>query len=456
MASVDAEMDVGDHGGGSEVEKAVEGLLFMQQNSKIRSRQNSTSSLDSDPAANKVPPSTRSKISLDPKNSNQKPAKYGNFDKGNCPVFIQRDPSSTDANKDLNHISIGKTLHALYPGKVVSIHPSGRGKVRVVMNSGRAANQIVSDPTLKSKGLVALIPNSFVTCQGIINNIGLDISNEEILENAEVLGQIGKDCKIINVMRFNRKVVNEAKVVSHEPSTTVLLTFQGTTLPERVAIFKGSSPVRPYVPDPRMCLKCFRFGHIAKNCRSKARCQQCGSTTPHDDSNKCPQTSDSPTCLHCKGPHRTSSKLCPKFVEQKEIRYYATMHRLSFSEARQFLSLKTTSNLSSSFNFSEFPDLGDCPTPSSVQPTKTQSQSRSYSQTAQQQNFTHPSSTNKTHKHKNMTKPLRSSASSFFASNWDNGRSKSCFQTVLLSQTSHKHLYLYHLLHLLTTPLYQT
>ncbi|XP_043470413.1 uncharacterized protein LOC122503786 [Leptopilina heterotoma] len=432
----DFRMDFSDE---TEEQRAARNLLYYQQQSSknVRSRTNSTSSLDSDKKRKCENQPDPFKPPLDPntvradqsgKKTGKKEVKlvkYENSNKGNCPVFLQRDPKSNDASKDLNHVSVGKIIHNLYPGKVVGIYPSGRGKVRVIMNGGRAANQIVSDPTLKSKGLIAIIPSSFVTCQGIINNIGLDISTEEILENAEIIGNYGKDCKIINALRFNRRKIDEKNTVTFEPSTTVLLTFQGTTIPERVSIYKGSSPVRPYIPDPRMCMNCLRFGHIAKHCRSKTRCQQCGGSAPHnDDTNPCTNASGPPRCANCNGPHKPSSKQCPEFTFQKEVRYYATQHKMSFDEAKEILKPKRNTRRMDAFNFSDFPDLADQPAPSSTFTQNSNLQKRLFSQATTVHNNHSQQTTNKApHSHTNRT-PKNSSSSTFFAANWNNGRSE--------------------------------
>ncbi|XP_051162200.1 uncharacterized protein LOC127282142 [Leptopilina boulardi] len=426
----------------TEEEIAAKNLLFYQDNTKnFRSRNNSTSSLESeqkrkcenqsDPS---MPPPSSAKVHLkSPANTNSginkskiKLAKYENSNKGKCPIFLQRDPNSKDLSKDLNHVSVGKIIHNLYPGKVVGIYPSGRGKVRVITNSGRAANQISSDPTLKSKGLFAIIPSSFVTCQGIINNIGIDISTDEILEHAEVVG-VNKDIKIIGAMRFNRKKIDQDNTVKYEPSTTVLLTFQGTCIPERVAIYKGSSPVRPYVPDPRMCLNCLRFGHIAKHCRSKPRCQQCGGSAPHtDDSNPCTHASGPPRCANCNGPHKPSSKQCPEFTFQKEVRYYATQHKMSFDEAKEILKPKKVTRHINSFNFSDFPDLVDQQAPSaSLTQNQTLTSKNAYFLKCHPLTITILNGYQTTRHTLAYTKHKKnnSSSSSFFATNWNNGRS---------------------------------
>ncbi|XP_043478274.1 uncharacterized protein LOC122508793 [Leptopilina heterotoma] len=170
-----------------------------------------------------------------------------------------------------------------------------------------------------------------------------------------------------------------------------------------------------------MCLNCFRFGHIAKHCKSKPRCKQCGSTTPHDDSSLCTHASGPPKCVNCNGSHRNSSKQCPEYIFQKEIRYYATTHKTSFEEAKEIIRPRKSSNLSNTFNFSNFPDLGDCPTtPASILLDDSSSNRRSFAHATSHK--THAQFTlSKDNKHSKNTKNI---ASSFFATNFNNSRSQ--------------------------------
>lgn len=133
------------------------------------------------------------------------PLYYDNSLKSNCTIFIQRDPKSPDAKKDLNNMSIGCILHSTFPGKIVDINRSGFGKVRVVLISGKAANQLLKHKSLSTKGLIAIVPANFVSCQGVMSNVIVDITIYEILTIAEIVGPHVRDIKINNARRMNKK-----------------------------------------------------------------------------------------------------------------------------------------------------------------------------------------------------------------------------------------------------------
>ena len=75
-----------------------------------------------------------------------------------------------------------------------------------------------------------------------------------------------------------------------------------------------------------------RYGHSGNNCRQiKAVCPRCG--TEVDDTHS-PETCSRPIrCCHCKAPHYVTSKLCPKYLLEKEVLALKTKEHLTFSEA---------------------------------------------------------------------------------------------------------------------------
>ena len=59
------------------------------------------------------------------------------------------------------------------------------------------------------------------------------------------------------------------------------------------------------------CFSCHRFNHIAAHCPFKASCENCGSLE-HTYSGNCQLQS---ACANCGGKHKSSSNLCPKYLD---------------------------------------------------------------------------------------------------------------------------------------------
>ena len=100
-----------------------------------------------------------------------------------------------------------------------------------------------------------------------------------------------------------------------QPTGTFFLSFQGTTLSKKIRLGFEQFDVYLYVPSPRRCLKCQKFGHNTRVCRAREEvCQTCA--TPGHSKDTCPN-SDNPKCLNCKGSHTASDRDCPRFVAEK-------------------------------------------------------------------------------------------------------------------------------------------
>ena len=94
-----------------------------------------------------------------------------------------------------------------------------------------------------------------------------------------------------------------------KPTNIAKITFRRHDLPFNVYIGGESLPVRPYQPPPRQCQNCWRLGHPAKHCRSKARCPLCAQ--PGHTRSNC--SAQSRTCANCGGPHNVFYRGCPTY-----------------------------------------------------------------------------------------------------------------------------------------------
>lgn len=121
----------------------------------------------------------------------------------------------------------------------------GRAKLSVEFDSPMAANSIIDSPLLKDKNLVASIFSFRVLRQGIVKDIALDFNVEDLLKEAE------SPAKIISAQRLNRRVRDGAGGSSKftlTPSKTILIKFEGQSLPSSISLFKIRLPVLPFIP----------------------------------------------------------------------------------------------------------------------------------------------------------------------------------------------------------------
>ena len=114
---------------------------------------------------------------------------------------------------------------------------------------------------------------------------------------------------------------------------TFFLTFDAPTLPNHVFLGFERFTVDPYIPLPRRCFKCQRYGHGARTCRAaKDICPFC-SGTDHIQ-NDCPNK-ESLKCPNCNGSHSAISKACPTYIREKRALQIQAETHCTLPEARR-------------------------------------------------------------------------------------------------------------------------
>lgn len=155
---------------------------------------------------------------------------YTNNDKGPYVVHVSR--SETDeasVGAPIKSIKFGQFLTT---NKFTNICPDGvkrvgRSKISVEFQSAQAANSFIISPILNLCKYVATIPTYNVTRMGLVRQVPTDLSMNDFANDAMLPSTCGI---IIKARRLNRKVVEEGKV-SWVPTQSVVVTFQGQTLP---------------------------------------------------------------------------------------------------------------------------------------------------------------------------------------------------------------------------------
>ena len=101
-------------------------------------------------------------------------------------------------------------------------------------------------------------------------------------------------------MLKDQNVIAVRKFFSDERQNLPLyvLTFLGPA-PDKLTLGYELIELVRYTPSPMQCKNCWRFGHIAKACRSKSVCKCCASVFHETD--KCPVDDGNKKCVSCKG-----------------------------------------------------------------------------------------------------------------------------------------------------------
>lgn len=137
--------------------------------------------------------------------------------------------------------------------------------------------------------------------KGIIFGIDEGITDEELIE------ETGAE----QVYRLLRKE-GQSKI----KTTTVVLTFKETILPEYTYIGCMRRKVKQFIPRPIRCFRCQQYGHKTTDCKAnKEKCAGCGGEHTYEDC----KTKHINICPNCKGEHQAGSKDCPKYQLVQEV-----------------------------------------------------------------------------------------------------------------------------------------
>ncbi|KAI5707760.1 hypothetical protein M8J77_009257 [Diaphorina citri] len=108
---------------------------------------------------------------------------------------------------------------------VTEIRRLHRGKLLVVCSSAKTANEIVSDPEIRSL-YNPFIPFAYVRRTAVLRDIDDDFDDATLLENIDA-----RQYRILSVQRLNRRVVNEGYLYQLQGRSQALGTMLSGTQP---------------------------------------------------------------------------------------------------------------------------------------------------------------------------------------------------------------------------------
>lgn len=255
-------------------------------------------------------------------------AQYDLTDNAPYIVHVQRITDSPNDGSTLHPIIFGKFLkrNAFYNVVNGSVKRIGRNRISLSFNNHTDANAFINHDSLNSNNFKAFIPTYNVSRMGVVRGVPTDLSPEEMMECTTVPSGCGK---ILKLRRINfKEMINGAPV--WKPTQTVVVTFDGQVLPNRIYMCYNALLVQLYTYPTIQCYNCCRFGHTKLQCRSKPRCFKCGREHSGDS---CDIEEEYISCCSCGGIHFATSKSCPEYVRQQKIKFTMADKCISYAEA---------------------------------------------------------------------------------------------------------------------------
>ncbi|XP_026746182.1 uncharacterized protein LOC113507525, partial [Trichoplusia ni] len=253
-------------------------------------------------------------------------SKYSNTDVAPQIVFASLVESDPKSGTSIHPVKFGQMLMRLKVKNITQdgIKRIGRNRISVKFKGPEDANAFLNNADVKSKGYITVIPTFNMTRMGVVKGVPADWTDLECFDDLSTPVGFGK---ILKIRRMNRKVQSEGKT-EWVPTSTVVLTFDGRILPERVFCCHNALPVELYHFPTVQCYGCCKYGHTKTQCRSKPRCYLCGAEHFGDSC-----TVDEPKCLYCDGRHNANSQQCPEYSRQRNIKICMSEKNISYSEA---------------------------------------------------------------------------------------------------------------------------
>lgn len=272
--------------------------------------------------------------------------------------------SDSNSTTSLHPLKFGNFLKKSNLGNILQdgIKRVGRNRLAITFKTHSDANIFISNMSMNPLYNV-VIPTYNICKMGLIKGIPQEWTHEDIVDNLQIPEGYGQ---IIKSRRLNRKSVN-SDGTSWIPTQTVVLTFDGQSLPSRVYSFFSSIPVEQYIYPTVQCFNCCRFGHTRVQCRSKPRCNKCGGEHSGLACN-----TETFSCVNCRGEHMATNKSCPEFSRQTNIKKHMSQNPISYQEASKLFPIvkKSYSQITSSIPLSA-QSLNDVDSSNSVSYKKT-------------------------------------------------------------------------------------
>lgn len=195
-------------------------------------------------------------------------------------------------------------------------------KIVITFEEESSADLLIQSKILADLGWRCQRSSEVGLSYGIIRNIDIEMTEEEIMKN------VSSHIEIVSVRRLNKRKYNENDTASGwEKCEAIRLAFRGTSVPTHILIYDMRVKVASYVFPVTQCSRCWKFGHTRLLCPSKkVVCPKC--TKNHEN---CKVTNF--RCVNCTGPHMALQKICPMFKKERRVRELMSEFNCTFRKA---------------------------------------------------------------------------------------------------------------------------
>lgn len=263
----------------------------------------------------------KSKEKQKDKNKNGKPNSglFGDWEKNRVFKTFIIEPKD-EQSKPLHIMEIARLLHNI---KITyqELVQAGRNRYKITFANPRHAEQLINSKVLTEDFKYKIyVPTMYKETIGIVKDIPPSIPESELLANLE--SERIKITKIERIMKLQKKDL--------VPTYSIRIYAEGEKLPREVQIYGQPKEVECYIFPLKCCVKCVRYGHKTKACKSpKVRCTNC-SNEGHQG-HECNSLNIS--CWHCKEAHKAFDPDCKERQRQDDIRKAMAYNKLTFMEA---------------------------------------------------------------------------------------------------------------------------
>ena len=161
--------------------------------------------------------------------------------------------------QDLDFLKIGNEIIKVCEQEPKIMFQSD-GSLLIEASSAKESLKLQSMTVLNGNTVKCAPHRSMNQCRGVIRStLLMRYSEERLLEEFE-------SQRVIAVKQM-KKHINGVLT----PLPTYILTFDLLKLPQEIKASWLRFQVRPYVPTPRRCFYCQRFGHVSNTCRRKLK-----------------------------------------------------------------------------------------------------------------------------------------------------------------------------------------